>query len=345
MNTYDSTAGIAAPAYYTEALRPREPAVSWGAIFAGAVIATGLMILFTLIGAALGAAAFDPQSDPNPVGGMAVGSTAFTVASQLTALAAGGYVAARLAGNLKAVSRMLHGASVWAIATIAAVYFATTAVASIAGGAVSAVSNASQAAATTVAAVIPDDVSADELLPDQMPPRLREALEQQGLTRSNLMDELTGVARNVVSAEELDEAQTAVQQTREAITSSPAGAARELNQLVDKLFGGSEAVISQEDVSALQTEVQSRLGISEGEAQALITEAQEMATTATQEVEAAMQAARTEALQMAEQSSEAVSSAAWAAAAASLLGLLAACAGSAAARRSRETTVEESESA
>lgn len=92
--------------------------VSWGAIIAGAVIAIALMTLFTLFGVGIGAAIIDPQYDQNPGDGMSITAMIYLIITQLVALGAGGFVAARMAGIPRTISSLLHGASVWAVTTV-----------------------------------------------------------------------------------------------------------------------------------------------------------------------------------------------------------------------------------
>ena len=48
--------------------------VSWGAIFVGTVVSLALMIVFTTLGLAIGAAAVDPLYDNYPLSGLGSGS-------------------------------------------------------------------------------------------------------------------------------------------------------------------------------------------------------------------------------------------------------------------------------
>ena len=92
--------------------------VSWGSIFVGTVVAMALMVLFATLGLAIGAAAVDPVGEGSPLSGLGVGSGIYLVLTQLISLAIGGYAAARLAGVPRTISSLLHGASVWALATL-----------------------------------------------------------------------------------------------------------------------------------------------------------------------------------------------------------------------------------
>ena len=92
--------------------------VAWGAIFAGAVIAVALMILFATLGVGIGAGVIDPGSGGMPGSGLGIGSVVYLIVTQLIALGAGGYVAALLSNMPGPITSALHGAAVWAIATV-----------------------------------------------------------------------------------------------------------------------------------------------------------------------------------------------------------------------------------
>src|SRR3954447_16227771 len=74
--------------------------ISWGAIFAGAIIALATQLVLTLIGAAVGLATLDPATGQNPSGTtLGIGAAVWLVISSLVSLFLGGYVAGRLGGT------------------------------------------------------------------------------------------------------------------------------------------------------------------------------------------------------------------------------------------------------
>lgn len=85
--------------------------VSWGAIFAGAIIALATQVVLTLIGTAVGLATLNPATGENPTGTtLGVGAAVWLVISSLVSLFLGGYVAGRLGETFNG---WLHGLATW----------------------------------------------------------------------------------------------------------------------------------------------------------------------------------------------------------------------------------------
>jgi hypothetical protein len=110
--------------------------VSWGAVFAGVVIALVTQLILNLIGIAIGAATFDPASSANPSAAtFSVGAGVWWTVSGIIAALAGGYAAGRLAGQPSEASGGWHGLTAWALATLVIFALLTTTLGTIAGGA------------------------------------------------------------------------------------------------------------------------------------------------------------------------------------------------------------------
>jgi polyhydroxyalkanoate synthesis regulator phasin len=105
--------------------------VSWGGIFAGALVAIGIQILLGFLGAAIGLAAIDPTSP----GGFTIGAAIWLIFSGIIALFGGGWVAGRLTGERFKMDRALNGLVVWALTIILTLYLITTTAMTIIGGA------------------------------------------------------------------------------------------------------------------------------------------------------------------------------------------------------------------
>jgi len=74
--------------------------ISWGAIFAGAIIALATQLVLTLIGTAVGLATLNPETGQNPSGTtLGIGAGAWLVISSLVSLFLAGYIAGRLGGT------------------------------------------------------------------------------------------------------------------------------------------------------------------------------------------------------------------------------------------------------
>jgi hypothetical protein len=107
--------------------------VSWGSIFAGAVIALATQVVLALIGVAIGLATLDPATGNTPSGtALGTGAAIWLVISSLVSLFFGGYVAARLAGRFNG---WLHGLITWGTLTLLTLMLLTTAAGQLVGAA------------------------------------------------------------------------------------------------------------------------------------------------------------------------------------------------------------------
>jgi hypothetical protein len=85
--------------------------VSWGAIFAGAVVAFAVYFLLATFGAAIGLSISENVRSE----GFATGAASWAIFSMLVALFAGGWVATRCATGETLLEAVLYGAIVWGI--------------------------------------------------------------------------------------------------------------------------------------------------------------------------------------------------------------------------------------
>jgi hypothetical protein len=104
--------------------------LSWGAVFAGLAIATALQLVLSTLGAAIGLAAFDPNSSAKSFG---IGTALWAVLSLLVALFLGGSTTGRLAGVLSRTDGFLHGALLWALSTLLTLWLLSRGVGAVAG--------------------------------------------------------------------------------------------------------------------------------------------------------------------------------------------------------------------
>lgn len=152
--TYPAVALEGAPS-----LRSR---VSWGAIFAGALVAIAVGATLNILGVAVGASTVDASSGGTPdAASLGIGASIWFLVSNLLGLLLGGYVAARLSGTADKADASLHGLATWATAYLVSAVLlgnvvsgvssaATSALSSVAGGAGRAVSSAASTAAPAV---------------------------------------------------------------------------------------------------------------------------------------------------------------------------------------------------
>lgn len=106
--------------------------LSWGAVFAGLVVATALQIVLTLLGAAIGFSAWQPGESAKALG---IGAGIWAIISVLISLFIGGRTTGRLAGLLTRTDGILHGILLWGLSTIFTVWLLASGVRALAGGA------------------------------------------------------------------------------------------------------------------------------------------------------------------------------------------------------------------
>lgn len=115
--------------------------VSWGAIFAGVVIALVVQLLLNLLGIGIGLTTVNPMDGgDNPSATTASVTTIVWIA--ITGIAAsflGGAVAGRLCGTSRDQTGSMHGLVTWAAATLVLFFVLGSAVSGLVGGATSAV--------------------------------------------------------------------------------------------------------------------------------------------------------------------------------------------------------------
>lgn len=99
--------------------------ISWGAIFAGAIIALVTQLALSLLGASMGLGTGDPAAEGQAFAGIDTAAGVWMAISSIVALLVGGYVASRLAGMPDRTDGVLHGIVTWGLVTLAAAFFTT----------------------------------------------------------------------------------------------------------------------------------------------------------------------------------------------------------------------------
>lgn len=159
------------------------PRISWGAVFAGAVVAVAVGMALNILGAAIGASAVDMtgRDTPEP-GSFGIAGGIWLLVANLIGLAFGGYVAARLSGTTDETDSILHGLSVWALGFLIAAVISGNLIAGAAGtvtqGAASAIGGVAQGAGQAVSAVAGQ--ATQQIDPRQLLERAQTALRSGG---------------------------------------------------------------------------------------------------------------------------------------------------------------------
>ena len=90
--------------------------VRWSAVWVGALAAVAAVLLFGLIGIALGAHVLDPEHRVVDLKKIGLFTLAFSIFAAFLSFVIGGWVAGKIAGILRSEPAMLHGAIVWLVA-------------------------------------------------------------------------------------------------------------------------------------------------------------------------------------------------------------------------------------
>ena len=156
---------------------PSDPgAVSWGAVFAGAVGATALSLILFVLGTGLGLAVVSPWTSDGASGtAIGVGTIVWVTVVQLLASVLGGYLAGRLRSRWISVHTnevyfrdTAHGFLAWAVSTLLMASLMSTAIGTVlstgakAGGAVAESAVKLTGAGAAGAAASKDESSRDE---------------------------------------------------------------------------------------------------------------------------------------------------------------------------------------
>lgn len=108
--------------------------LSWGAIFAGFIVATMLQIVLALLGVAVGFTTWDPG---DPARDLGMGMGIWLAISALVSLFVGGLTTGRLAGVLTRGDGAIHGVVMWGLATLFGLWLAFSGAGFLLGGAFS----------------------------------------------------------------------------------------------------------------------------------------------------------------------------------------------------------------
>ena len=100
--------------------------ISWGAIFAGTVVAFVLNMMLAILGVGIGAATVNAQGAWSPRVGF--GAATWIAVSCMLSFFCAGWTGGRLAGIPRAVESTLHGFLVWGLSVVLAAFLLTSAV-------------------------------------------------------------------------------------------------------------------------------------------------------------------------------------------------------------------------
>ena len=297
--------------------------ISWGAIFAGAVMALVTQLAFSLLGLGLGASAANPYSD-NPVGGLGIGAAIWTLLSVLISLFTGGYVAGRLAGMPRRQDSMLHGLVTFGLTSLLGFYLLTSGIGKVIGGAGSLVSSVVSSATSAAGNAAPGLVDS-----------AKDKLKDSGIDISDIQGQVDQLLRQTGKTELQPEnlqnrAQNAgdqAQSTAQNAAQNPGAANTDVKGLVNKLFGQNKDVVDAADRDALVNVIMSRTGKSRPEAEQIVNNYQQTYEQAKAKAKQLAEEAKEKGLAAADAARKGAAKAGLAASLALLLGAIAAAIG------------------
>jgi hypothetical protein len=209
---------------YPAMLRTDGVRISWGGVFGGVLVALGFLLLITALGVAVGISAVQPgETDAGTLG---TGAGIWAGLSLLAALFIGGWVATRVGAIFDGTTGFFEGALVWVVSVLLMLYFASSGIGLLAGGAFRLVGGAAQALGSVVqpSQSTPPDVSGSV---DQMIRRLKDPQTAEQIAGA------TGIPVNEVQAT-LSETAQRVESNRDNPTRAAAEAKNGIAQLMDK---------------------------------------------------------------------------------------------------------------
>ena len=237
--------------------------LSWGAVFAGVIVAIIIQLLLSLLGVGIGFVSFNPTSDTSALGGFGTGAMIWWVIAVIISLFAGGWVSGWLSTTNHKIDRMLHGVLTWSLFALFSLYIVTTSIGALVGGVGSIIGKGLSAAGGAIKESTP---ALSNLVGDQL------GIDNEDL--KNLKEEATLLLRQTGKSELKPEnlEKTAkdlkddAESTAKSAAEDPQNADTEVESLLSKLFSKGDETLSELDKEALINVVSARTGKSKAEA-------------------------------------------------------------------------------
>ncbi|MCY0388492.1 hypothetical protein OVY01_14970 [Robbsia sp. Bb-Pol-6] len=236
--------------------------LSWGAVFAGVFVAVPTYLALSLLGTALGAAAFDPLHSVNPFSGMGTGAALWLAFSILLAITLGAFVAGRTAPDHPG----LHGLLSWSVATLMGITLLISLASTIVGASASVIGKGVSVAGQGLAAVAPATASAlqagakqagIDLHPDHLKHELEKLLRQSGKAELD-PKHLDAVAHDALSDAAASADHSAAQ---------PQAAGEDASDWLERVKAAAQPMLDAADRDALVNIIVGRTGHSRAEAE------------------------------------------------------------------------------
>ena len=243
--------------------------ISWSAVFAGVLVAIVTQMLLTLLGLGIGLGTIDPVQERNPTAGLGIGSAIWYIVSSLLSLFLGGWVAGRLASAPRLFDGIIHGVLTWCLVTLLTIYFLTTTIGSIIGGAGRLVGGLVSAAGSAAASAGP---GIGNMVQDQLK---ANGIDTKNLDLNDLKGEVNKVLRQTgdpalnpnTLERKADQAVDKAGNTAERAASNPQAADDMASGLFSRLFKQGQSTVNQIDREDAVNVVMKRTGKSRAESE------------------------------------------------------------------------------
>ena len=293
---YQSPDGVVTDVYRNNNARR----ISWGAIFAGVIIAIITHMLLSLLGTAIGASTVDPLKESNPLDGLGTGALIWMLASVLISYAVGAYFAGRLARREGA----LHGVLSWGVVTLISAYIFVTLFSSAVGGVMNVAGEGLKAAGSGIASAMP-----------QAGNMVKEQLQKANFNLDDLQNELTTTLRQTGKPELQPENLQRQAQDSANAAEQQAGSQQAPSQDLQQWFSGviqrGDSTLQAADVDALKNIIKARTGKSDQEVDQIVAKAQQSYQQAYQKYQQLKADAEQKAREVADKAADQLSKASW----------------------------------
>ena len=227
--------------------------ISWGAVFAGVVLALAAQFLLNLLGVGIGAAVLDPATSDNPtatsfsiVGGL------WFVVSGIVASFIGAYAASRLSGRPSKSTGGFHGITSWAVTTLVILYLLTTSVGALVGGAFSGLSSVVGGVGKTAATVATTAAPAIAAATDPMADIERQIREASGGTDPQALQTAAVTAMKAVATGDRSKVEDAKARAADALAKAQNIPVDQARAKIDEYEANYRASIDQAKQQALE---------------------------------------------------------------------------------------------
>jgi hypothetical protein len=241
--------------------------ISWGAVFAGVVVALVVQLILSLLGLAIGFGSINPMTEANPFAGLGTGALIWWVVSMLISLFLGGLAAGRLSGIYAAFDRVLHGFLAFSIYSLVTFYLITTTVGAIISGVGSMVGQTISLAGQGVSAVAP-----------QVAQLIEQEMDKRGIDMETIKEEAEQILRETGKPElqpenirqRAERVGDTLQQQTGNIAQDPGRTGETSGNIIDRIFTEGEEIVDAADRDAAVNVVMKRTGKSRAESEQIV---------------------------------------------------------------------------